>query len=527
MSVLDFTFPTQEQRTALKQGKLKATEIDTKISPEVITGKVPLPISNYNPSDEERMVRSMIIRHFTFGDLNMRKPRREFNDLPLLTRCQIDRMSFNSYQPNDGDPLEGNESMAWKSNAMRPITRNKVISIAAHATTRLVFPKIFAFNDQSDEQHEAAQVMEDLMEWTGDQSEYTKTALYATINALIEPASIVYTDYSEVFRQVKTEKVNGKWNIEEVLDENLSGFKDHIVPCDELYIENAYEHDIQKQGWLIWRRVSNYSLMETKYKHFKNFEYVKPGVQIIYDDANRLFYEVYDSTMRQQMCEEVIYWNKTNDLKIIMVNGVMLTDYDNPNPRLDKQYPFSKFGYELIDGGRFFYYKSLAFKMGQDAKVVNTLYQMIIDGTYLKLFPPMVNIGSDTIGSDVLIPGAITTLSQGSDMKPLTTANDVGAGMNALLEVDKSINETSMDTWMSGAGVRRQTAYAMSIIQQNANTLLGLFINMISSFVKDFGKLRMSDIIQHLTIVDVMKIEGDGELVFKSFLLPNKQSDGK
>src|SRR5207244_410114 len=112
----------------------------------------------------------------------------------------------------------------------------------------------------------------------------------------------------------------------------------------------------------------------------------------------------------------------------------------------------------------------------------------IMDGTYLQLFPPMVNVGDTIIGSDVLIPGAITSLPTGSDMKPLTTVNNIGTGINSMFEVEKSINETSMDEWMQGGQMKRQTAYAMSIMQQNANTLLGLFIQMISLFVKDFGK---------------------------------------
>lgn len=505
--------------------------LESKITPEMIVGKDKIPVSNYQPTPEELDVRFMIIKHFTLGDLNQRKPRREFNDLALLVRAQLDRMAFNTYQPNDGDPLDGNVTTAWKSNAMRPIQRNKVISIGAHATARILFPKIFAQDEQSEDQEEAAQVMEDLMEWSGQQSSYTTTGLYATINALVEPASIVYTDYSETYRKVKSEKgEDGKWHWNEVIDDTLSGFQDAVVPVDELYIENFYEPDIQKQGWLIWRRVHNYSLMEAKYGQLKNFEYVKPGVQVIYDDANRLFYEVYDSSMRGEMCEEVIYWNRTNDLKIVMVNGVMLTDFDNPNPRQDKLYPFTKFGYELIDGGRCFYYKSLVFKMNQDAKVINTLYQMVMDGTYLQLFPPMINKGGETIGSDVLIPGAVTTFSDpNADLRPLTTNNNIGAGISAMGQVEQSISETSMDQWMQGTGVggRRMSAYSMSIIQQNANTLLGLFIQMISIFVKDFGKLRLGDILQYMTILDVQKIEDNGELVFKAFLLHNKQSEGK
>jgi hypothetical protein len=471
----------------------------------------------------------MIVKHFTLGDLTMRKPRREFNDLPVLNRAQVDRMAFNMYQPNDGDPLEGNETTAWRSNAQRPIVRNKAISIAAHSTARLIFPKVFAYNKDSDEQRDAAQVMEDLMEWAGDKSDYVMTGLKAVINALIEPASIVYTEYGEVYRDVKRSQEDGKWKVEKMLDENMSGFQDTVVPCDELYIENFYEHDLQKQGWLIWRRVHSYDLMSARYGSCPNFKYVTPGVQTIYDDANRLFYEVYDSNMRQYECEEVLYWNKSLDLYICMVNGVMMTSPDNPNPRRDKNYPFVKFGYELVDGGRCFYYKSLVSKMLQDAKVLNTLYQMVIDGTFLQLFPPMVNRGGEIIGSDVLIPGAVATLSSpDADLKPLTTANNIGAGINALMQVEKSINDTSMDQFMQGGAVgNRQSAYSLSIMQQNANTLLGPFVQMISLFVKDFGKLRMSDIIQYLSIGNVNEIEGDAGLVYKSFLLHNKTSGSK
>ena len=79
----------------------------------------------------------------------------------------------------------------------------------------------------------------------------------------------------------------------------------------------------------------------------------------------------------------------------------MLTDFDNPNPRQDKLYPFDKFGYEPINN-RFFYYKSLAFKLQHDADIINTIYQMVIDGTFLAIFKPMVNVGGEIIASDVI-----------------------------------------------------------------------------------------------------------------------------
>lgn len=494
---------------------------DSRLTPKEVADKK-YPTSLYKPTDDEAIVRKMIIRQFTLGYQTMYKPRLEFNDMSVIGRMTIDQMSFNTYQPNNGEAPEGDLINGWRSNAVRPIVRNKCISIAAHATAQLIFPKVFAFNDESDAQENAAKVMRDLIEWSSEQSNYSDTSLNAVIAAVVNPASIYYTEYGEVYRNVKNEKgEDGKWVVEKMLDEDLSGFKDTPVPVNELFIENFYENDIQKQGWLIWRRVIGYDLASVKYGDAPNWEYVKPGVQVIFNDANDNFYEVYDSNMRTEDVEEVIYWNKKMDLKLVMVNGVLLTDFDNPNPRKDKLYPFVKFGYELVDEGKCFYYKSLAFKMQSDANIVNTLYPMIVDGTYLNIFQPMVNYGSETIGSDVIVPGGVTTLSDpNSKLEGLQLANNIKAGMDTLMEVEKSVSESAEDPILNGQRPNGDsTAYEISRIEQNASTVLGLFIKMIAQYVKQYGRLRIGDIIQYLTILDADKITDNPKLVYKAFLV--------
>ncbi len=502
---------------------------DLRLSPEEAKKAT---MSAYMPSDLDKEIRSMIIRQFTLGYQTMFKPRLEFNDMSVIGRDQLDKMSFNVYQPNNGEAASEDLVNGWRSNAIRPIVRNKCLSIAAHATAQLIFPKVFAYNDESDAQEDAAKVMRDLMEWSAEQSKYSDTSLEAVQTAMWSPASIRYTEYGEVYRTVKREKdEEGKWIPETVLDEDLSGFKDYPVPVDELFIENIYESDIQKQGWLIWRRVIGYDLASTKYGSYENFKYVKPGVQVIYNDPNQVFYEVYDSNMRTEDVEEVIYWNKKMDLKLVIVNGIMLTTADNPNPRYDKLYPFIKFGYEFIDEGKFFYYKSLAFKMQSDANIVNTLYPMIIDGTYLSIFPPFVNLGSETIGSDVIVPGGVTTLTDpNSKLNPIIVSQNIKQGMDTLMEVEKSVNETSQDPILQGQDVgKATTAYEISRLEQNANTVLGLFIKMIAQYVRQYGRLRLGDILQYLTILDADKITDEPELVYKSFIVkgtgkyPNKK----
>lgn len=489
------------------------------------SGNIPYEFATYQPEGLERDRIALVRKCFQLGDVTMQKPRPEFNDLSVIGRDQYDKMAFNSYQPNNGQPVAGDPLNSWRSNAMRPIVRNKVISIAAHATARLIFPKVFAYDENNEIQEDTALCMETLMEWT-TRKKWGEFSLQAVIEALVAPACIIHSEYTEVYRQDKDNKP--------VLDETMSGFVDSIVPVDQLYISNFYEPDIQKQDWLIWRRVQSYQLLMDKYKDaYDNFKYVRPGVQYIYNDANQSFYAVYDTNMRQDECEEIVFYHRTLKLCAVMVNGVYLPKVDTDeerNQRIDGLFPFSKFGYQLINN-RCFYYKSLAFYVMQDANIINTVYPMIIDKTYLDTFPPLINRGGEAIRSNVWIPGASVTLSSAqANVEPLqmSAANALQGALQTLETVETSINESSTTPLQQGNNQSgNQTAYEISLQQQNANTILGPFITMIGSYIFQFGTLRISDIIQHLTVPEVLEAEGDPELVYKSFLLSDKTGNHK
>lgn len=493
------------------------------------TKKIVSPVSNYQPADLEKDRLLMVRQDFTDGDVVMKRPRREFNDLSMLERMAIDQMAFAVYQPNDGDSLAGDEINGWRSNAVRPIVRNKIVSINAHVTARTIFPRIHAFGE-SGEQKDAATVMGDLMEWSvvNTNSAYADVSVQATTSALVNPTSWVKTQYQQVYRLVKKGKnPDGTWNTAYVLDEDQSGFIDESLAPDTMYFGEFYirNGDVQLQPWLIQRKIMNYKSAETLFAVYPNWKYVRPGIMVIYNDANQQFYEVYDPDMYQNEVEIVYYWNKSLDLYLISVNGILLTDADNPNPREDKLYPFATFGYELLRAqGDCMAYKSLAFKTMPDDKVINTLYPMIIDASYLALFPPTVAVGVETIGSDVLIPGVTTTLSSpDATITPLLTNNqNLQAGYEALLKVEKNITESSIDTQEAAKPESTNsspTAYQISKSEQHAVILLGSFLHMVGRYVKQMGRLRIGDIKQHLTLPELMAIEGSAgsELVYKTF----------
>src|SRR6185295_3577939 len=118
---------TKKESEQKVEAVLMRTNVDKK-------GLITDEVATYTETDQQMLVSSMILKHFVLGTVNMYTPRVEFNDLSLVNRDQYDAMEFNIYQPNNGEAWEGNPQAAWRSRAIRPIVRNKCISIAAHAT---------------------------------------------------------------------------------------------------------------------------------------------------------------------------------------------------------------------------------------------------------------------------------------------------------------------------------------------------------------------------------------------------------
>lgn len=489
-------------------------------------------VSPYMPTEEEKDCRTQLLKDFRLGWMTMHQTRPEFNDMSLYQRYIIDMLAFNTYQENDGNPLLEDRIRGWQSQAMRPIIRNSAISIAAHQTARQLVPKVFAYNQGDEEQEDVAKVMSYLVDWAREQANYPHMALYRNIMALYSPISWGLTEYVETFSNVKDGKTkDGKWKYKRILNEDESGFKHTPLATDQVYFSNFYEREVQKQDFIIIRRIISYDKAREKYAGYENFKFVKPGVIVTMDDANRGFYQVYDSHMRQEDVEEVIHWRKSTDSMNILVNGILLTEAFNANPRNDHQYPLDAFYYLPINE-RCIAGKSLVFSLQSDAKLANEFYQMISDGTKLNLFPPTVTVGSEKAGTDVIVPGLNLAFSDPEvKITTLQTANSgsLATAMQTLEKIEESIHESSTNPLTQGQEALgpASTAYEISRVEQNAQTVIGLAIKFFTYMhVIPYGKLLLSDILQYLTMPNAEKITADGGLLYKTFYVKEPGSSG-
>lgn len=495
--------------------------------------------SMYTPSQDEREALNSILKDFRNGWQTMHLPRPEFNDLSLYQRHVVDMLAFNTYQENDGQPLLEDRLGGWKSTAMRPVMRNKAVSIAAHESARLTVPKIFAFNDQNEEQLDSAKVMGYLIDYVREDSDYAHQSIFRILQSLYSPISWGYSEYTEVYRTFKSSKNDdGTWNYKRELDENESGFIHLPVSTDQVFFGNFFERDVQKQDFIIWRRIMSYDRAKQMFGNRPNFQFVSPGVIVTMDDANNGFYQVYDPHMRQEDVEVVIRWRKggnvekpwDTDSRLTMVNGVLISDCDEVNPRMDHQYPWDAFYYLPINE-RAIAGKSLIFAMSPEAALLNTQYQMVNDGSYLNLFPPTITTGSDKVGDDVIVPGLNLAFADSDvEIKRLETANtqSLMAAMKVMEQVEASLNQSSQDPVQQGQNPGTpSTAYEISRIEQNAATVLGLSMKFITQHAIDVGKLWLSDVLQYLTVADAQKITDESGLLYKTFFTKQPGQTGR
>src|SRR3972149_203921 len=88
-------------------------------------GKVLEAVSEYKPDDATKMRIAQIQKDFTTGQEIMSRNFREFNDRSVLTYLDQSQKAFNNYiPPRSMDPDE-----SWRAQTVRPVTRNKIISI--------------------------------------------------------------------------------------------------------------------------------------------------------------------------------------------------------------------------------------------------------------------------------------------------------------------------------------------------------------------------------------------------------------
>src|SRR3990167_7980706 len=456
--------------------------------------------SEYQPTQQVTELTRNVTRDYQTGYDILNKSFLEFNGNSPLQEADENQKAFLLHPEIEyTDPDE-----QWRYTGVRPITRNLILSIAAHLTSNVLIPGVFAQNANDEEDKEMAEFMGAIIEWNIRNSDYDITFLYGVIAGLVNPVAYLGLDYIEAMQKIRRRVKGGKVDIQEAVDDVLSGLQTENIPMDEIYITNPYQYYIQKQRAIGRNQFIEYAELEKIYSNHPNWEYVRPGIRTVFAETGT-YYDQYDESL-DTLANQFEHMNRGDDMQVCYINGIYFGDIDdveaNPMRHRDQEdrpkYPLVKFGSEPIDEKRFFFCKSIASKMMQDYHLTNRTWRITVDTATYNMKPAVGVMGEDKLESDIYFPGSSFGVNKDTKFMQFPSGS-TAEGYNLIRAADQSMNESSQDTFRQGVGEQSgtKTAFEFAKLEQNARIQLGLIGKMIVQAVKDLGNLMIDDILRH------------------------------
>jgi len=505
--------------------------------------------SKYNPSDEVKKLFQQVQGDYLAAYTLQNRSFDEFDQMSLLQRTTLDQQTFGAFVGASWQPAH----KSWRWKGRKNTARNKIIGILSHVLSGMLFPYVYAYNEDNEEEELTAKVMSLLIENHLKKAGYEMKFLFMMCSALVNPAVFIEVEYIEAMQRIKQRGMDGKIEVLQVVDELLSGTNLNIIPVDSLLLGDFYTFDIQRQPYIARVRRISYDEAREIYagKYFVDgkdqFDYVVAGQTRIVPSGtnNQTLYDIDWTIGDINMVQEITMYYKGEDLEATFVGGVFFgedKDVYNSNPfkhrRLsmikDKYvsipvYPFAKSGFEPLDpSGRFAYYKSAAFKEYWDDASLNRMYQLAQDGTFLDVFKPMFIDGISSVDSINIAPGVTVGMPAGAKVTPYALGPNINMALKLMQVNDADLSLSTQDALQSGMAQPGVTATASLKAEQNAQVIMVGFSTMIVDLLKQLGGLVTDDIIAYTTVGEVdATIPESLNMKYKKFRVQGKNDDGK
>lgn len=399
----------------------------------------------------------------------------------------------------------------WQARIFDPFTRNKVLAILGKIVDAMPVAEFVA---RGAEDLLKAEILNTLYEYSEDVDETEKFFVYAVEEALVKGTMVGYEGYQQKTRKVRNiNKFNDgddlKMSEGTVTERTLIS---RIVPLEEFYPSSVGLADIKEMPYCFWRKVIPFNKFLMDFSNYEKAKVVKPFATFTgTEEGQKPFYLDYITETVQDGGVEILrFYNKDNDEYVIIANGIWLNPVGkneevSPLPFNHKDLPFWSIRYDLF-GADFFYGKSLPDRLKSLQDVLNVLHNMLLDQSFLTIFPPILVAGVDDIEDDFLRPGRrITVDTQGLPIDQAYKQLDMGTPSSwhqFILEYTKRVlEESSVDAIQQGvAGVGdRTTATEIRSAAAGVISLLGLFARFIRFGITRRAKLKAANILQFYT----------------------------
>jgi hypothetical protein len=476
---------------------------DNKLSIEAVKADSPKKVRVLPQKEQE--VLSIVFNKFRAAADNRNRQFKFFDNRNLIEYIED---SVGRFMTNL-DERDGIED--WQARINVPMTHNKVTAILAKIVNVLPQAEI---RPRLDNGNKKAEVLDILYKYAEDVDDYEELMICAALEALLKGTVIGYEGhtYSQFMqRDIVGTEDDGSPKVKSV-PVGKSKLFGAIVPLEEFYPSSISIRRVDDMPYAFRRFVVSYAEFIDQFQCFERHELVDPvmmpnGEAAVEDNP---FYRDYISMDIEDGNVEVIeYYNRQTDEYVIIANGVWLNPMKGyvvaPNPFGHKRLPFWSARFDT-NASDFFYGKSLADRLSSMQDVLNVLTNMLLDQSFLTIFPPILTAGIDPLEEDYLRPGRrVPVDTQGLPLQQSFMKLDLGtpSGWHQfILEyTGKIMEQASVDQVASGqAGVGgRTTAEEIRQAASSVSAIIGIFGRLLNTGIKHKAMLKASNILQFWT----------------------------
>lgn len=425
----------------------------------------------------------------------------------------------------------------WQARVHDPFTRNKVLAILGKMVE--VLP-VATFQARGDEDIRKASIISDLYDYSEDVDNYEEFMTNFLLEAIVKGTAIGYEGMEYFEKKLRdVDGIGDKISVTETIRKETKLYAE-IVPLEEFYPSHVAVRTIKDMPHCFWRRELSYDEFKARWGIYDKAKFVKPHAPLSQWREQRPFYLDFISTTVQPGNVEIVrLYDKVNDIYVILANGIWINplgtnleavnveernELVSPLPFNHKELPFFDIKFDFL--GNWFYGKSLPDRLQSLQDVLNTLTNMLLDQSFLTIFPPLLTSGNDAIEDDYLRPGRRTPIdTQGLPLNqayaPLELGTPQGWHQFILEYTRKIMEEASVDQLQQGtAGVGgRTTATEIGVASAGVASTLGIFGRNIFFGIKRKAYLRAKNVLQFWTDPNKPYITGilgdDGDKLLK------------
>lgn len=371
-----------------------------------------------------------------------------------------------------------------------------------------------------------------LLEWSNAQSNQKKAFTLKAFQLAAEGTVIEFEGFHDVRVKKKVfDYIDEKGQVQTKEQEHIleRGCYTAIRPLEDILISNPIEEDIQKQSWIIDREKIEYEVAKKYYSKYPKFKEVEAGNY--WNSLTDLSYYREDLLpIIEDDMVELIHCYTIDGMYYLLANGVLL--YENVIPYRHNKYPYAKTIHDVFSGTPFFYGRSMVEQIAGITDSYQIHYNLMIQKQLMSANQFILTENDDDFFEiDNIKMGGVYQVKDINKIK-IDKFNGIdNSDISMLGRMDADIealagNPAGGANAMTPGGGRILLQQTLQL-QEEAMKQIGYSIKYLEDGERERTELRLSNLLQFLSIPEKKDITGKAPLVYSTIRQENqKLSDG-